>query len=119
MKKTFYLFSALFLFLLAACGGGQDADVNGQDYFDAVVVDILDGSLSVKCTACESGNISAGNEVTVPLNVVSASGVPDVAVGDSIRVVFDGSVMESYPLQLGAVYAIYLLDENGEVVDNA
>ncbi len=118
MKKTFCLFSALFLFLLAACGG-QDTDVNGQDYFDAVVLDILDGGLSVECTSCESGSISAGSEVTVPLNVVSASGAPDVAVGDSIRVVFDGSVMESYPLQLGTVYAIYLLDENGEVVDNA
>jgi len=26
--------------------------------------------------------------------------------------------MESDPLQLGTVYAIYLLDENGEVISN-
>jgi len=26
--------------------------------------------------------------------------------------------MESYPIQLGTIYAIYLLDENGEVLPN-
>ena len=34
------------------------------------------------------------------------------------RVVFNGDVMESDPLQIGTVYAIYLLDENGEVIPN-
>ena len=37
---------------------------------------------------------------------------------DNIRVVFNGDVMESDPLQIGTVYAIYLLDENGEVIPN-
>lgn len=31
---------------------------------------------------------------------------------------FNGEIMESDPLQLGTVYAIYLLDENGEVISN-
>jgi len=39
-------------------------------------------------------------------------------VDDNIRVVFNGDVMESDPLQIGTVYAIYLLDENGEVIPN-
>lgn len=33
-------------------------------------------------------------------------------------VTFNGEIMESDPLQLGTVYAIYLLDENGEVISN-
>ena len=39
-------------------------------------------------------------------------------VDDNIRVVFNGEIMESDPMQLGTVYAIYLLDENGEVISN-
>ena len=35
--------------------------------------------------------------------------------GDHIRIVFDGIIKESYPLQLGNVFAIYLLDENGNL----
>lgn len=35
--------------------------------------------------------------------------------GDHIRIVFDGIIKESYPLQLGNVFAIYLLDEKGNL----
>ena len=44
--------------------------------------------------------------------------MPEIKVDDNIRVVFNGEIMESYPLQLGTVYAIYLLDENGDVIPN-
>ncbi len=33
-----------------------------------------------------------------------------------IAIVFDGDVKDSNPLQIGTVYEIYLLDENGEVI---
>ena len=39
-----------------------------------------------------------------------------LAVGDAVRVVFDGLIMESYPIQLGTIFAIYRLDENGGVI---
>ena len=55
---------------------------------------------------------------SVTKDVVSAEGVPELNVDDNIRVVFNGDVMESDPLQIGTVYAIYLLDENGEVIPN-
>ena len=42
----------------------------------------------------------------------------ELNVDDNIRVVFNGDVMESDPLQIGTVYTIYLLDENGEVIPN-
>lgn len=38
-----------------------------------------------------------------------------MAVGDNIRVVFTG-VQEKDPVGFDTVFAIYLLDENGEVI---
>lgn len=50
--------------------------------------------------------------------MVSGDGAPELNVDDNIRVVFNGEIMESYSVQLGTVYAIYLLDENGEAIPN-
>ena len=52
-------------------------------------------------------------------DVVSSQRMPELNVGDNIRVVFNGDVMESDPLKIGTVYAIYLLDENGEAISNS
>ena len=47
--------------------------------------------------------------------IVESGELPDLNAGDHIRIVFDGIIKESYPLQLGNVFAIYLLDENGNL----
>ena len=60
----------------------------------------------------------AGEEFPVTTDVVAGNGAPEMKVDDNIRVVFNGEIMESDPLQLGTVYVIYLLDENGEVISN-
>ena len=50
------------------------------------------------------------------LSLSACGGAPELAVGDAVRVVFDGLIMESYPIQLGTIFAIYRLDENGGVI---
>ena len=67
---------------------------------------------------CFNSGIPAGEEFPVTTDVVADNGAPEMKVDDNIRVVFNGEIMESDPLQLGTVYAIYLLDENGEVISN-
>ena len=52
---------------------------------------------------------------SVTTNIVESGELPDLNAGDHIRIVFDGIIKESYPLQLGNVFAIYLLDENGNL----
>lgn len=114
MKKTF-LFVLILSFLLASAGcqqTQQSGDENGQDYFDAEVLELRDGSVLAECLSVTSGVVSPGTEAEVSTDVISANGVPELAVGDSIRVVF-GAVEDSIPLQLGTVFAIYLLDEDG------
>lgn len=88
----------------------------GQAYFNASVLEVKEGYVKVRCLEPFNSGIPVDEEFSVTTDVVSAKGVPEMHVGDDIRVVFDGQVMECDPLKLGIVYAIYLLDENGEVI---
>ena len=54
--------------------------------------------------------------INVPKEVHSKNEVPDMQVGDEIRVVFTG-VLETYPPQLQTVWAIYPLDADGNVTN--
>ena len=90
----------------------------GQAYFNAKVLETNKGSIDVRCIEAFNSGISVDEELSVTKDVVSAKGIPELNIGDNIRVVFDGDVMECDPLQIGTVYAIYLLDENGEVISN-
>ena len=93
-------------------------DENGQQYFNATVLEIKDGLVKVECTEPFNSGISVGEEVSVPMDVVAVSGAPELSIGDDIRVVFNGNTMETDPLQIETVFAIYLLDEDGEAIQN-
>ena len=110
MKRLLPLILALACMLsLSACGG----EPGGQAYFNATVLAVNEGSAELECTDKLTSGISAGERFTISTDTASSGGAPELAVGDAVRVVFDGLIMESYPIQLGTIFAIYLLDENG------
>lgn len=86
-----------------------------QEHFNAEVLAIGDGHIKVKCLAVTKGGVSEGAEVSVPKKTVSTKGIPPLKVGDVIRVVYSG-VQETYPLQLHTVYAVYLVDDDGNII---
>jgi len=90
----------------------------GQVYFNARVLEVNDGYVDVRCLEAFNSGISVDEEFPVTMDVESSKGVPEMNVDDNIRVVFNGEIMERYPLKLGTVYAIYLLDEKGEIIPN-
>ena len=83
-----------------------------QVYFDATVLEVKKKSIKVKCSESFDSGIPVDEEFSVTTNIVESGELPDLNAGDHIRIVFDGIIKESYPLQLGNVFAIYLLDEN-------
>lgn len=95
---------------------GLETEVPSQDYFNAVVLEIKNGVVLAECTECESGAISVGSQVSVNLDTVSSEEIPLLVVGDTIRVVYIGEVMESDPLKLQEVISIFWVDPNGEIV---
>lgn len=88
----------------------------GQAYFNATVLELNDGSVQVRCTDAFHSGIPLHKEFSVSTDVTAADGAPEMAVGDQIRVVFNGEIKESDPIQLGTVFAIYRLDESGEAI---
>lgn len=113
MKRLLPLILALACVLsLSACGG----EPGGQAYFNATVLAVNEGSAELECTDKLTSGISVGERFTISTDTASSGGAQELAVGDAVRVVFDGLIMESYPIQLGTIFAIYLLDENGGVI---
>lgn len=99
---------------------GAVADLNSsqekeQVYFDATVLEVKKKSIKVKCSESFDSGIPVDEEFSITTNRVESGELPDLNAGDRIRIVFDGIIKESYPLQLGNVFAIYLLDENGNL----
>ena len=99
---------------IVALSGCKNENEKGQAYFNAKVLEINKEYVDVRCIEAFNSGISVDEEFSVTKDVVS----PELNVDDNIRVVFNGDVMESDPLQIGTVYAIYLLDENGEAIPN-
>lgn len=103
---------------IVALSGCKNENGAEQAYFNAKVLEVNKEYVDVRCIEAFNSRISVDEEFSVTKDVVSAGGAPELNVDDNIRVVFNGDVMESDPLQIGTVYAIYLLDENGEVIPN-
>lgn len=87
-----------------------------QAYFQAIVQEISEKQILV--TPVEgSSELNSSDLIWVTKNVVSANGVPDIKVGNTIQIVYDGLIQETYPAQINNVFAIYLV-ENGEIIPN-
>ena len=121
MKKYLaIILSILCILSLMGCGKKVETEPEtpgqGQNYFNAVVLEIKNGVVLAECTECESGAISVGSQVSVNLDTVSSEEIPLLVVGDTIRVVYIGEVMESDPIKLQEVISIFWVDPNGEIV---
>lgn len=114
MKK--WLFILMFSSCIIVLSGCENGTKKGEAYFNAQVLEVNKGYVKVRCIEEFNSGISVDEEFSVTKDVVSKKEVPELNVDDNIRVVFNGEIMESYPIKLGTVYVIYLLDENGEVI---
>ena len=115
MKNAFSLLLILILLVsVTACSNEK-----GQDYLNAKVMEIKEDEIIVECID-ELTNQLAGSTLSVSTNVVSADGIPQMEIGQEIRVVFDYSKVDKQddPVRIKHVYAIYLLDENNNVIPN-
>lgn len=63
--------------------------------------------------------LSSSDQIVVSTEVVSTHEVPQMEVGDTIRIVYNGEIAESYPAQIATVFAIYPVDESGELSGDA
>lgn len=121
MKKSLALILAL-IFILSITGCGSDkggsAD-NKAAFFIAKVIEINDSYMLVEVTDKGNCGISDGGRVSVSTDKISGllENDPSFVKDNYIRVEFDGTVMETYPEQLGEIFKIDVVDEKGIYVE--
>lgn len=92
----------------------------GESFFNAVVLEITEGTVRVK--PVDNENVSAQKQVVeaesvlINADIVAADGLPELKNGDKIRIVYNGESIENDPLRINIVFNVYLFDEKGNIV---
>lgn len=114
--KIVVILTLIVALTLVACGNNEiQEDANGQDYFNGEVLEVHDNYVQVECLDVTTGAIASGTQLRVTKDVLSANEVPEMNIGDEIRVVFTG-VLETDPPRLQTVDTIYLLGDDGNTI---
>ncbi len=98
---------------------GDPPTVNGQDYFNASVTQVNDKFILAEVTENVSGALSVGTEVSISCNNISSEEFPELVVGDYIRVVYAGEILEKDPPGFQQIISVFKLNEEGAVLENA
>ena len=78
-------------------------------YFYATVIEVYDRSIMVTpVEGAVEGNSS--DLISVSLTLKSGELVSGVKIGDTVRIIYSGEIMESYPAQIAAVYSIEIVE---------
>ena len=108
MKRALIIF-AIIVCVLTSVGCGtvdEGNDALNPNFIGEVLEKYENGCL---VSVADSGNTSLniGDKATVNTNIENC---PQYDVGDRLRIVFDGSVAESYPMQIHGVFIVSIVD---------
>lgn len=121
-KATLLIFTFCLSLLMIGCTKCKGESEKTQNYINAVVDDITEESINVIPIDNENvnseKNIINADSVIINKNTISTDKLPELDKGDKIRIVYNGENVKEDPLKIEIVFAIYLLDENGEVIPN-
>lgn len=102
MKKLIpLLLSLAFVLTLTGCTSEDKAT------FQATILEIQDGYYLVEPVE-GSTELNSADQITVPMVNINPSQEPEV--GDTLEIVYDGTIAESYPAQINTVYSISVVE---------
>ncbi|MDE7267103.1 MAG: hypothetical protein K2N89_06535 [Lachnospiraceae bacterium] len=110
-KSKLFLTVIMVIFLFTACGKTEDPIILPEQEelvtatFQAVVLESSDTSILAE--PMEGSFESASSD---QFSIPNKEGI-QLQAGDVIEIEYDGSIMESYPAQLGEVYRITLIEQ--------
>jgi len=93
--------------MFASCNDKEGGSSDNSPYFIGQVVEVYEAGCLMEVTDGGTSYLRSGDPVVVNTNV---EGCPEYAVGDLLKVVFDGAVAESYPMQIHGVLAVSSVD---------
>ena len=121
-RATLLIFTFCLSLLMIGCVSCKVESDKTQNYINAVVDDIAEEIINVVPIYNENVNsdkdIINANSLIVNKNTISDNSLPELEKGDKIRIVYNGESVQEDPLKIDIVFAIYLLNENDEVIPN-
>jgi len=111
-KKSIYL---LFSIIMALFLMGIGLFIYSSLTFQGTIVSVSDNSILVEVT--DNSIVNGLYSVTISdntklrgthLNYLSSQ---DLAIGDQVKIMFSGSIFESYPARIFTCYYIWILDD--------
>ena len=109
MKKSLLLILACVV-MLCACQKSMNQIINNEPSITGTVVEVYKNSVLMEDENSDSYSVS--------LNAENSDSYTDIVKGDEIVVYFDGSIAESYPMQINKVYAITLKTPADREINN-
>ena len=88
----------------------------GQGFFNATVVEIEGEIVVVECTDSLQSNVPVGGKVQISTDTISSEAVPELEIGDNVRVLYLGKITDGDLLVLENTISIFQLDEKGEPI---
>lgn len=95
--------------------GPTDVITQSTSTFDATVLEINGKSIFVQPVE-GSNELKSADKISFSLDKLDSGDLPEIKVGDKIRITYDGTIAESYPAQLFNIYAVYGIDDSGEII---
>lgn len=109
MKKYILMLIVFSVLALAGCGNEKEDVKQTTEWFKATVIEVNDTGILVQPVETAAERL-AGDRVDVP----NKEGLA-LQISDIIAIEYDGSILETYPLQLGEVYSITLIERTTSV----
>lgn len=98
--------------MFAGCNQTASSKKNGQAEFYAVVIELYESEASILVEPVAGEEIlKSADRISVSTQLPSREKVPEIKVGDTVRIVYNGEVAETYPAQIHKVSEIYLVTE--------
>lgn len=89
---------------LTACGG----ETTDRVTFRATILEADESGFLVEPVA-GSEELKNSDRIVVPMTAMESS--PEPEVGDTLEIVYNGDIAESYPAQINTVYSIRVVEE--------
>lgn len=90
-------------------------DINVNPYFDATVEEVTKNSIILTPLNNQSA-VTGYNKLEIPTVLNNGNAVTELKDGDVVRVIFNGQIAKSSPGKINIVFAVYLLDKNGDPI---
>ena len=115
MKKLLLLLLVICAFVMSGCRRDLNYIISNKPSVLGTIEEITDSAILITCHDLQGYEQDV--QCWVSLDVEYEDGLSEYSVGDIVDVFYDGTIAESYPLQINTVYAIFLQEPADRIVN--